>query len=76
MEIKNFTVRDFKGKNTEELIYFLRECNADFSSLQVGTGESALTVPFYEKCGFTYSHRIKDFFTEHYDHQSMKMESN
>ena len=71
LEIKNLaTVLRFQRKGYgKELILFLeKEYNADFSSLQVGTGESALTVPFYEKCGFTYSHRIKDFFTEHYDH--------
>ena len=39
-----------------------------FSCLQVGTGDSPLTVPFYEKCGFDRSHVIEDFFTDHYDH--------
>lgn len=34
----------------------------------VGTGDSPLTIPFYESCGFTYSHRIPNFFTDHYDH--------
>ena len=38
------------------------------TGLQVGTGESPLTVPFYEACGFRYSHRIPNFFTENYDH--------
>ena len=33
-----------------------------------GTGDSPLTVPFYEKCGFTRSHRTSNFFTDHYDH--------
>ncbi len=36
--------------------------------LLVGTGESPLTVPFYKNCGFVFSHRVPDFFTEHYDH--------
>ena len=36
--------------------------------MQVGTGDSALTVPFYEKCGFTRSHYIPNFFIDHYDH--------
>ena len=36
--------------------------------MQVGTGDSALTIPFYEKCGFTRSHYIPNFFTDHYDH--------
>lgn len=36
--------------------------------LQVGTGDSPLTLPFYEKCGFRRSHIVKNFFTDHYDH--------
>lgn len=32
----------------------------------VGTGDSGLTVPFYEACGFVYAHTIEHFFTEHY----------
>ena len=36
--------------------------------LQVGTGDSPLTIPFYERCGFTRSHVIKGFFTRNYDH--------
>ena len=34
----------------------------------VGTGESPLTLPFYEKLGFKYSHRIKNFFIDNYNH--------
>lgn len=37
-------------------------------TMLVGTGESPLTLTFYGQCGFTYSHRIKNFFTDHYDH--------
>ncbi len=33
-----------------------------------GTGDSPLTAPFYEACGFRESHRVKNFFTDHYDH--------
>lgn len=36
--------------------------------LLVGTGDSPLTVPFYERCGFVRSHTVKDFFVDHYDH--------
>ena len=39
-----------------------------YQKMLVGTGDSPLTVPFYEKCGFRYSHRLKNFFTDHYDH--------
>jgi hypothetical protein len=34
----------------------------------VGTGDSPATIPFYQKCGFVISHRIKDFFIDNYDH--------
>ena len=34
----------------------------------VGTGESPLTLPFYKKCGFTEHHRVKNFYTDNYDH--------
>ena len=33
----------------------------------VGTGDSPLTVPFYESCGFVFSHRVEDYFLIHYD---------
>jgi len=36
--------------------------------LQVGTGDSPLTIPFYEKCGFIRSHKIPNFFTDNYNH--------
>ncbi|MEG0180039.1 MAG: GNAT family N-acetyltransferase, partial [Oscillospiraceae bacterium] len=38
------------------------------STMLVGTGDSVLTVPFYQSCGFVKSHKIKNFFTDHYDH--------
>lgn len=40
--------------------------------LQVGTGDSPRTVGFYEACGFTRSHRVRNFFTDHYDHPIME----
>lgn len=53
----------------KRLIRFLSEHYAGkYDTLFVGTGESPLTVPFYEHNGFRYSHRIKNFFTDNYDH--------
>jgi len=34
----------------------------------VGTGETPSILRFYKNCGFEYSHRVKDFFTDNYDH--------
>ena len=39
-----------------------------YSTLLVGTGDSPLTVPFYEKCGFVRSHILENFFIDNYDH--------
>ena len=71
LEIKNIAVDpENQGKGYgKTLIDFLAIKYADeYSILQVGTGESPLTVPFYEKCGFVRSHNIPNFFTDNYDH--------
>ncbi len=34
----------------------------------VGTGETPAILSFYESCGFEKSHRVKNFFTDNYDH--------
>ena len=71
LEIKNLaTAPAFRKKGyARVLIEFLIKTYADrYSLLQVGTGDSPLTVPFYEKCGFTRSHSIPNFFIDHYDH--------
>ena len=39
-----------------------------FSTLQVGTGDSPKTIDFYLKCGFSHSHIVKNFFTDNYNH--------
>ncbi|HIU74466.1 MULTISPECIES: GNAT family N-acetyltransferase [Bacteria] len=70
LEIKNIaTVPEYQGKGyAKALIYFLvNEYDDKYSVLQVGTGDSPLTVPFYEKCGFVRSHTIPNFFTDNYD---------
>ena len=71
LEIKNLATEPaFQGKGyARALIGFLEEhYRGQYRILQVGTGDSPLTVPFYEKCGFTRSHSIPNFFTDHYDH--------
>jgi len=71
LEIKNLAILpQFQKKGYgKALIEFV--CNRyknQFEFIGVGTGESPLTLPFYEKCGFVKSHRIKNFFTDNYDH--------
>lgn len=50
------------------MLAFAESACAGFAALQVGTGDSPATVPFYERCGFVRAYRIPGFFTDHYDH--------
>ena len=71
LELKNLAVQpeaQRKGYGKALIDFLACKYNACYSVLQVGTGDSPLTIPFYEKCGFTCSHRIPNFFTDHYDH--------
>ena len=71
LEIKNIAVvpEHQRAGSGRSLIDFLaRKYKGRYSVLQVGTGDSPLTIPFYEKCGFVHSHRIANFFTDNYDH--------
>ena len=71
LEIKNLAVAPIyqkKGYGKRMLEFLSETYRGNYSFLQVGTGDSPLTVPFYEKCGFCRSHVIKNFFTDYYDH--------
>ncbi len=71
LEIKNLAVEpecQGKGYGRAMIDFIAARYKGQFSVLQVGTGDSPLTVPFYEKFGFVRSHRVKNFFTENYDH--------
>lgn len=71
LEIKNIAVEpesQGKGYGKSLIDFLVSKYKGHYSVLQVGTGDSPLTVPFYEKCGFVRSHRIRNFFTDNYDH--------
>ena len=57
-----------KGYGKAMIDFIVRKYAGQYSVLQVGTGDSPLTVPFYEKCGFVRSHILPNFFTDNYDH--------
>lgn len=71
LELKNIAVAPaFQGRGYgKALVEFLTETyRGRFAVLQVGTGDSPSTIPFYEACGFYRHHLVKNFFTDHYDH--------
>lgn len=71
LELKNIAVKpDCQGKGYgKALVDFLVQTYiGQYTVLQVGTGDSPSTIPFYESCGFRRHHLVKNFFTDHYDH--------
>lgn len=71
LEIKNLAVAPKFQKRGygKRLIEFVEEhYRGQYSILQVGTGESPLTLSFYEKCGFVRSFVKPNFFVDNYDH--------
>lgn len=71
LEIKNLAVfPEFQNRGYgKRLIEFVEEnYRGRYSILQVGTGESPLTINFYEKCGFVRSFVKSNFFVDNYDH--------
>lgn len=71
LEIKNLAVSppwQRCGYGRAFVEYIRRRYRGAFHTLQVGTGDSPLTIPFYEACGFVKSHCVRNFFIDHYDH--------
>ena len=71
LELKNIAVEPaFQGKGygTAMVDFLIRTYKEQYTVLQVGTGDSPSTIPFYEACGFRRHHLVKNFFTDHYDH--------
>ena len=70
-ELKNIaTYEQYQSKGYgRALIDFVSDFyKNDYKYMLVGTGEVPWIVSFYESCGFEYSHRVKNFFIDNYDH--------
>ena len=70
-ELKNIaTYKDYRGKGYgKEMIKFISDFyRNDYKTMLVGTGETPGILSFYKVCGFEMSHRVKNFFTDNYDH--------
>ena len=71
LELKNLAVEPaFQGRGYGKAMvdFLIRTYKGQYAVLQVGTGDSPSTIPFYEACGFYRHHLVKNFFTAHYDH--------
>ncbi len=75
LEIKNIaTIPEYQGKGYAKVLidFIVKKYREQYAVLQVGTGDSPLSIPFYEKCDFVRSHIIPNFFTDNYDHPIYK----
>lgn len=70
-ELKNIAVApdaQRQGYGSQLIRFLITYYSGKFSRMLVGTGDVPSTVGFYRHCGFTYSHRIENFFIDNYDH--------
>ena len=71
LELRNIAVEPgFQGRGYGRALvdFLVKTYGGRYSVLQVGTGDSPATIPFYEACGFRRHHVVRNFFTDHYDH--------
>lgn len=69
-ELQNLaTYEQFQGKGYgKRLVSHISNYYKDKgTTMLVGTGSVPWILSFYECCGFTFSHRLKNYFIEHYD---------
>ena len=69
-ELKNIAVQPaFQRRGyAKRLIDYVFDHHPDCRTMYVGTGDCPSTLNFYHRCGFADSHRVKNFFTDNYDH--------
>ena len=71
-EIKNLATYEKhhgKGYGTHMLKYIIEEYRNKCKKLILGTGDDNKILAYYKKFGFSYSHTIKNFFVDNYDHE-------
>ena len=71
-EIKNIaTYEKYQGKGYGSFMikHIIQTYKNRCKKLLVGTGDDSKILSFYKNCGFVYSHKIKDFFIDNYDHE-------
>ena len=71
-EIKNIaTYEKYQGNGYGKAMikYIIGKYKNKCNILLVGTGDNDKTISFYKNCGFEYSHTVKNFFINNYDHE-------
>ena len=71
-EIKNIATYEKYQRNgygTYMLRYIIQNHKDKCKKICVGTGDGSTILSFYKNCGFVYSHTVKNFFGDNYDHK-------
>ena len=67
VEIKNLAVEaEYRRHGYGRSMLEHAELRHPNKKIILGTGETPSTLRFYESCGYSYSHRIPNFFTDNY----------
>ena len=69
-ELKNIATYESyqrQGYGRRLIEYLFKHYQDRCKIMYVGTGDSPQIIRFYERCGFEISHRVKNFFVDHYD---------
>ncbi len=70
-ELKNIATYESchgQGYGGALLRHLFAHYKGQYATMLVGTGDSPRILRFYQRNGFQLSHRIKNFFTDNYDH--------
>lgn len=68
-ELKNLAVApqwQRQGLGRTMIEYACKWYSGSFHTMLVGTGDAPGNLTFYQKCGFSYSHKVEDFFIKNY----------
>lgn len=70
-ELKNIATYEKwhgRGYGSKLLHHICAHYKNRYTTMLVGTGDTPGPLQFYRKNGFEVSHRVKNFFTDNYDH--------
>ena len=70
-ELKNIATYEKwhgQGYGSKLLNHIFSHYKGKYTTMLVGTGDIPWIIQFYQKNGFQISHKIKNFFTDNYDH--------
>lgn len=71
IEIKNIAVEPAfhrRGAGRALINFVMNKFGGRYAAIIAATGDSPLTVPFYESCGFKLWRTVKDYFVQNYSH--------